>query len=499
MPTAKATQRVRFALPKGPVAAPARAWGEEFDVVIGGNTAEKPFETEGDMAVISIKGQLVQHAHWLFANYDDIRTKVAAACESGLGTICLRINSPGGDFAGALELSREIRAMGAAAGKRIVTYTDSQALSAGYALACAGEEIVITESAFVGSIGVWAALCDETARDRAMGLNVVIVPSGSQKAERNPHVAITEDAVAHMQVQVDDMASMFFDLVAEQRGLARSKIEALQGSEQFGSRAISLGLADRIVNGWSEFIGKGQVMAKSTKEARSAYREALAKLAAGDDDDAKEARASLSAMDKEDEKKEAKAEGDDEKKKDGDEEKASASASDEGDKKEEEKKAAAASPKLRVAASSTQLEIDLAARVQALESERAEEKLEAKRAALLASRPDFAPEVKAVLACAPLEVVENAVKNFKRIASPTKAASEATTPGGTRGVGQVDGEVTTGFVGQETELQFIDRKMGLAKASGGITRQGTSLELGYMTPDQVQAASAKLNAEKGAN
>lgn len=506
--SSKATHRVRFPLPKGPVAAPSRAWGEEFDVVIGGGMASKPFVEDGNLAVVDINGPLVQHSHWLLCSYDDIRTRVAAACESGLPTICLRLNSPGGDFAGALELAREIRAMAASYGKKLVAYTDSQCLSAAYAIACAAEELTITDSAFVGSVGVWAALCDETARDKAMGLNVVIVPSGTQKAERNPHVAITENAVSNMQAQVDDMAALFFDLVAEHRGMPRAKVEALQGSEHFGTQAVSLGLADRVVNGWNEYTGKGQVMAKSVQEARASYRATLAKLAADDSDEGKEARAHLSAMDKEDEKKEAKAEdgNGEEKKKDGEEAKSKA----EGEPKDEDKdkakgaaddkEKAKASSGLRIAASSTARELDLAARVHALETERAIEKESAERSALLASRPDFAPEVKASLEGAPISFVRDAVKSWARLASPTQAAANALTPGATRGESQVDQNApVSGFVGQETQEVFIDRKMGLAKASGGVVRQGNTLELGFLSPAAAQAAVEKLNAEqKGA-
>lgn len=500
--------RVRFPTPKGAVAAPAHAWGAEFDVL---NVRTGPFEECGDYAVVDITGPLAQHLDPVLCNYDTLRVRVAAAVASQCPTVCLRINSPGGDFAGMLEASAEIRSMCQARGKRLVAFTDSQALSAAYALALAADEIVITPSATVGSVGVWAGLCDETARDRAQGINIVIVPSGSRKADRNPHVAITEGAVAAMQAEVDTMAGMFFASVAARRPITLEAVEALQGASQFGAAAVKTGLADRIVSGWSEFLSTQQesngvaAMAKSTKEARAGYRAALAKLAAGEDDDSKDARAALSAMDEEDEKKEAKAKAAEDEKKEGEKE-ASASASE--DKKEDgaakaefleeeekkDEKAAAKAPTLRLAASATANEITLAARIHALETERAIEKENVERNALLAKRPDFSAAVRATLLASPLSVVKDACANWARLASPTEAASAALVPGGSRGEtqGSQDDLGTTDSI-----EDIVDRKMGFGKGNTGVTRQGKALTLGYMNPFEVNAAAEKLGIGKG--
>lgn len=496
--------RVRFPTPKGAVAAPAHAWGAEFDIVIARHAA--PFEECGDYAVVDVSGPLAQHVDPLLCSYDVLRTRVAAAVESSCPAVCLRINSPGGDFAGMLEASAELRAMCQAKGKRLVAYTDSQALSAAYALALAADEIVITPSATVGSVGVWAGLCDETARDRAQGINIVIVPSGSRKADRNPHVPITEGAVAAMQAEVDTMAAMFFASVAARRPVTLEAVEALQGSSQFGAAAIKAGLADRIVTGWSEFLSTQEntgvgAMAKSTKEARAGYRAALAKLAAGEDDDAKEARSALSVMDEEDEKKEAKAKTAEDEKKEGEKEASAEEKKDDGATKsefpEEEKKdekAAARAPGLRLAASATANEVALAQRIHALETERAVEKENVERSALLAKRPDFSAAVRATLQASPLSVVKDACANWARLASPTEAASAALVPGGSRGESQ-GGESAVGNTHSVEDI--IDQKMGFGKVSGGVTHSGRALTLGYMSPADVNAAADKLGIGKG--
>ncbi len=505
-----ALTRYRYAPPKGPVAAHPSAYGEEFAVAMMGGPA---FAEVDGVAVVSISGPLEQHGGWLCDSYDNIRERFAAALASQCQTVALRINSPGGDFAGSIELSREMRSAAAAAGKRLVSFTDSQALSAGYILACAGETITITPSAFVGSIGVWAPIVDETASDRAQGLNVVIVASGARKVDSNPHVAITEDAVSAMQVQVDAMASLFFGLVEECRGMPSKAIIGLQGSQQFGSAAHTLHLADNIVNSWGDFLTslKGvSLMAKSYGATKQAYRDALAKVAEGDDEDAKAAQKALAAFEKEDADEKAAAEDMKKKDEDGDadasakasedEEAKAAAAKAEFDKKEEK---AAARGNLRVVASATATELDLAARLHAIEVERSNEKEAIERKALLDTRPDFSASVRKVLATANLATLKAAVKDFPRGSLPS--AADAITPGGTRGETQGNANeqkvtrdgMPAGFVGM-SEADFITQAMHRGpRASEGVVHNGRELVLGYMTPEEAKA-KLKAMSDKGA-
>lgn len=500
---------MKFPNPKGLVAAPAHAWGLDFDITIGGDAAL--FEMCGTSAVVDVTGPLVQHTHWLFANYEGLRLKAAAAFASEAKEVVLRINSPGGDFAGSLELSKDLRAMARASGKRLVAFTDSEALSAGYALACAADSIVITESAYVGSVGVWAALCDETERDKAQGLNIAVIASGERKADRNPHVAMTAGAVESLQVQVDAMASLFFDVVSAQREMSVEAVKSLQGGMHFGSQARALGLADRVVNGWSEFIEGDKAMgAKSTKDARAAYRESLAKLAAGEDDDAKEARSALSAMDDEDDKKAKKAakaaekDGEDGKEDgkakggagDGDKDDPNAAAKAEDEKKKEDEakaRAAASGSGLRLVSSEAPSSLDILARLHALEAERAQEKEDGARAKALAGRPDFSEAVRASLAsrATPLAFVENACKTWPRVASGVEAAASAQVPGGTRGEHQATPAL------RRSEADDIDRAMGVGQASvGGVKNAGTTQTFEFMSPADVTAAAAKLGLKE---
>ncbi len=508
--------KARYSPPKGPVAVHPSAYGEEFFVALVGGP---PFEMVGERAVVCIDGPLDQHAGGFSESYDRIRENVAAAFNSEAKEVVLRIGSPGGDFAGSIELARELRAMSAAKGKPLICFTDSQALSAGYILACSAAEIVITPSAFVGSIGVWAPMVDETKADAAKGLTVAIVASGARKTDGNPHVAITEDGIAALQAQVDAMAALFFAFVQEARPMSPAGIVGLQGSQQFGLKAESLHLADRIVLSWGEYLSSTTSeasMAKSYGDTMAAHRAALEKCAEGTDEDAKAAQRDLKAWDEKEAAAKAAEEEENKKKEEGADASASAKADADGDKdgdasakaefppkKEEDDKKAAARGGLRIVATATATEVDFAKRLHAIECERSDEKEAAERTALLATRPDFSAETRGVFGRASIEVLRDAVKNLPRGSNPAKAAAAALTPGGTRGDTQSGSDepvdrngMPRGFVGQSEE-DFIDGAMRMKSATNpGVKATGRELTMGFMSKDEARASLAKLEAKQ---
>lgn len=120
-----------------------------------------------------------------------------------------------------------------------------------------------------------------------------------------------------------------------------------------------------------------------------------------------------------------------------------------------------------VAASALGLVQVLAARVAKLEAQN----VESERAKLLASRPDFAPEVVAILASVktPIEVVRTSVATIKR-AAITPAAAAGVDVRATRGETQVDGTADRLPPAEAAEL---DRRMGLGTRGKAIDDRGS--------------------------
>jgi signal peptide peptidase SppA len=497
-------------MPTRAVALELAAWGLAFDIPDRGDDDAFELDAGGAVAVVDIRGPLVQHDGCFFDSYDAIKVRVAAALASGAKAVALRIDSPGGDALGVFELARELRAMAIAAKKPLVAYADGTIASAAYAIACAASQVFVPVAGFVGSIGVMVPMIDETARDKMLGLNVEMLASGARKLDGNPHVAITDDARAEIQARIDSLAGLFFDLVAEMRGLKPDAVRALEGAMFHGDAALKAGLADGVTT-WSELlamVARGakpaaapKAKAAETNMDREEMRAWLAKMAEGDGDDADKAKAAIKCLeddgdsgndngeDKDKDKDKPKSEADEKAKAEADEKaKAKAEADEKAKAKAEEDDKAAK-------ARSTGPDVfALAKEVHAMRAEKVAEKEKVERDALFAKRPDFDAKMRATLEGFPIEKVREAVETWPRVggkpASPAAAASAV----GTRGSTQTNEEVP---VVDAEDADFIDRRMGLKASVGGVKSSGRSLELGFLTAEEANKRLGELT-KKGA-
>jgi signal peptide peptidase SppA len=421
----------------------------------------------GDVEIVGISGPLEHHAGGWCDSYDDIIDRVDAALAGNAKTVVLRLDSPGGLVSGGFECARAIRQKAKASGKRLVAYVEGQACSMGYALACAADRIVASESSMVGSIGVIDTRVDLTAQDAAMGVRFAIVTSGARKADGNPHQALSPAELLERQGLVDDIAGVFFALVSDLRGVDAAPLEA---RVFVGREAQAKGLVDE-VQSFSEmlasFASVGASMATKYEEARAALEEA----AKGDDEEAKRAKRALAAMDeseepKEDEK-ESKAEGDD---------------GDKGDEKKDEKKDEPGAT--RAAGTSGELAAIVARQGQELAALKAANE-KAERQAFLATRPDLPAYLVKVLETKPLAEVKGIVGAIPKPAVPNHAATA--TAQATRGEGQVDGKPAPAS-SDHKRLKAMDEAMGIASYTMGVKRDANSMTFGVMPKDEAQRA-----------
>lgn len=468
---------------RGLLAMRADLWGSMFSV----SERDRPFEVVGNAAVVTISGPLTQHAEWFWDSYDAIADRVGAALESSAKVVVLKIDSPGGDVAGCFETAHAIRERAKATGKRIVAYADGMAASAGYALACIAEEIALPATGFVGSIGCISTLVDQVAANERYGLNFAVVASGGKKTFGNPNVPISEAAIANTKKDVDALARLFFDLVAESRGIDVQGVAALDAGMLLGAEALAAGLADRVCT-FDEFLeaiaseettSAPRAAAKKEK-AMAGWKEEMKKAAAEGDEDAKKALEAMGGDDEpgaEDEKEKPAAEG--EKEPDGDEA---------PNKKEQDDEKAAA-------------RVSVSDRIRAIEEK--EERRE-----LLAKRPDFAndPALSKRMATAPLAAVRWNVENLPRIAAKaaTPAAAPApsqtsplahagaVTPGVTRSEGEGDGY--RGVTRKSEHADKLDQVLGFTKNREFVIDEKNKRVIRLMTPAQAREHQKKIQA-----
>lgn len=206
----------------------------------------------GGVAVIPIVGTIIPRADMLSESSGAVSVQSLtkqlrqALADPEVGSIVLDIDSPGGQVSGVDELSTEI--YNSRGQKPIRAVANSLAASAAYWLASAADEVVVTPSGEVGSIGVLAMHEDISGMLEAEGVKVNIVSAGKYKVEANPFEPLSDEARGAIQARVDEYYTMFTAAVARNRGVKRAEVVGGFGEGRVvgAKQAVSLGMADKV-------------------------------------------------------------------------------------------------------------------------------------------------------------------------------------------------------------------------------------------------------------
>ncbi|MFQ5507078.1 MAG: S49 family peptidase [Planctomycetota bacterium] len=223
------------------------AFGFLFDFDSG---SDPELDVRDGVAVIPIQGPLFRRGDAFSrffgeSTYDGIASQVRAAIESpGVERIALDVDSPGGDALGLSELSDLI--FEARGTKPITAVIGGQGASAAYFIASAAGSVVAAREALVGGIGTVATYLDFSKFDERVGIKEIeIVSSQSPRKRPDPN---TDEGRAQIQNMVDEVAEVFVQAVARNRGVTRETVleKFGQGDVLVGERASEAGLVDQI-------------------------------------------------------------------------------------------------------------------------------------------------------------------------------------------------------------------------------------------------------------
>lgn len=206
----------------------------------------------GSVAVLPILGTIYKRGGMLeessgFASTDAIgREFDRLMADESVGAIVLDVDSPGGETFGIQELGDKIFA--ARGQKRIVASANAEAASAAYWIASQADELVVTPSGWVGSIGVLMAHTDWSAFNEAAGLKVTYIHAGDYKVEGNPDEPLSPESASYFQGQVDAIYQQFLKTVARGRGTTTADVRANYGKGRMllAADAKAVGMVDRI-------------------------------------------------------------------------------------------------------------------------------------------------------------------------------------------------------------------------------------------------------------
>jgi signal peptide peptidase SppA len=196
------------------------------------------------VAILPVAGPLFRYANIFTSisgatSYELIAKDFRAALDNPqIKAIILDIDSPGGEVNGVSELSSMIYE---ARGKKpIIAYASGDAASGAYWIASAADEIVVSETSALGSIGVvgmYRADKDDNA--------IEIVSSQSPNKRLDP---TSDEGRTKIQTRIDSMADVFINTIARHRNIDPSKVlsDYGGGDVMIGQHAVSAGMADRI-------------------------------------------------------------------------------------------------------------------------------------------------------------------------------------------------------------------------------------------------------------
>lgn len=226
---------------------------DEIEARIAPQTAQAVARQQGTIAIVPLRGIISPRANLVPTSSGGGGTTAEGfaalierfAADDTVKAIVVDADTVGGNV---LLVDEAAAAIAAVRGiKPIVTQVSGSLASAGYWIASASDEIVMSPSSQAGAIGVRSAYDDVTAALEKQGVAREIISAGKYKGEGllGP---LSEETRAYMQSRIEDYYSMFVDRVASGRGVTAGQVRDGfgQGRMLGAAAAVREGMADRV-------------------------------------------------------------------------------------------------------------------------------------------------------------------------------------------------------------------------------------------------------------
>jgi ClpP class serine protease len=217
----------------------------------------RPFRSSGHIAVIPVRGTLVQKASFMDAEsglvgYNDILRQARAAMDADdIHGIFMPYGTGGGECAGMWAAAEELASFSKAeGGKPIYAYLDDHACSAGYVLASSADRIFGRREVYGGSIAALISMVDKSKAYEQVGLqqHVVRADWADRKARGTGGEAFDSELIASMQHLVNESSDLIVEFVSAMRSIPEDQIKALRGDIFTATEMMEIGLMDEIAS-----------------------------------------------------------------------------------------------------------------------------------------------------------------------------------------------------------------------------------------------------------
>ena len=240
--------------------------------------------------------------------------------------IVARFDTGGGVVSQMLDAADHIYNM-RGKGKKLYAMVDDHAYSAGYGLASSFDEIWVTRTGGVGSVGVVARKEDRSEANAMNGIKVEYLYAGEKKIFGNQDNPLSSTARKEMMAEIGMHYDMFTHAVARNLGKTVEEVVDTQAGTFTGQQAIDIGFAHKLgtfndlltqieekkgmltpeqkadKETLAASIAEKEANIAASNETLNAEKEAFAALDAEDDEDESEAPEANTDAEDEDEAK----------------------------------------------------------------------------------------------------------------------------------------------------------------------------------------------------
>lgn len=215
-------------------------WGDDW---------ARPYNVQNGILVIPVSGVLLNRFSYQFGRWATGYQYIERAFTRGqedpeVNGIALAIDSPGGEVAGNFELVDKMAAMRGS--KPVRAYAADHAYSAAFSIASVADEIIVSRSGGVGSVGVVTAHVEFSEAMKEMGVKVTFIFAGKHKVEGNPYEKLPDGAKQRIQARIDRIYGEFTGLVARNRGMDEQAVRDTEALTYDASDALDVNFADRV-------------------------------------------------------------------------------------------------------------------------------------------------------------------------------------------------------------------------------------------------------------
>jgi len=225
------------------------ASSELFTTRKGKAAENRGYQVIDGVAVINVAGALVHRSQMsadstFLLGYNTVASDLEdAMANSDVHSVAMVFDSPGGEVNGAFELADRIHEMRGQ--KPMIAIADSMAASAAYLIGSAADQMIVSGSGMVGSIGVVMRHVDWSRSMANEGVTVSHIYAGAHKVDGNPFEPLPASVRSEWQAEVDALYADFVSAVVRHRGITAEAVRGTEAAMYRAKDAIRVGLADR--------------------------------------------------------------------------------------------------------------------------------------------------------------------------------------------------------------------------------------------------------------